>query len=144
MPDQPQSFASHSRYVPGFHYVLSGILLVYLVFALVQLARVPSAATGMGALLAVGLVLMGWYERAFAVAVQDRVIRLEEQLRYERLLPADLKSRTAALTKRQMISLRFAHDDELPDLVRQTLEKNLDGTAIKQSIKTWRADHQRV
>jgi len=144
LPDQPQSFASHSRYVPGYHYVLSGILVVYLVFAVVQLARVPSAATAMGALLAVGLVLMAWYERAFAVGVQDRVIRLEEQLRYERLLPPDLRTRAAGLTKRQVISLRFAHDDELPDLVRQTLDKNLDGTAIKQSITTWRADHLRV
>ena len=78
------------------------------------------------------------------VRVQDRVIRLEENLRYQRLLPPELLAATQSLTLGQIIALRFASDAELPALVQRTLSENLEPKAIKQSITNWRADNLRV
>ena len=94
--------------------------------------------------MSIALLLMYGYMRAFAVGNQDRIIRLEETLRFERLLPADLKARTAELTVRQLVGLRFASDSELPGLVRQALDQQMGQKAIKAAVKTWRPDLQRV
>jgi len=143
MSDQ-QNFARHARFVPGYHFVTSAILLANLVYAVPHLWRwrTPGAVAYLG--MSVALIMMYGYMRSFAVGNQDRIIRLEETLRLERLLPADLKARVAELTVSQMVGLRFASDDELPDLVRQALDKQLDMKAIKAAVKTWRPDHQRV
>ena len=83
--------------------------------------------------------------RRFALGVQDRVIRLEERIRMERLLPDDLKGRIEEVTTNHLIGLRFASDAELPGLVRRVLDGELaDRKAVKQAIENWRADHQRV
>jgi hypothetical protein len=83
--------------------------------------------------------------RLFALAVQDRVIRLEEQLRYERMLPAELQARAGELTMEQIIALRFASDAELTALTRKVLEEKLtERKAIKQLVKNWKPDYWRA
>jgi hypothetical protein len=70
---------------------------------------------------------------------------LEERLRMETLLPDDLRPRIGEFTTGQLIGLRFASDEELPDLARRVLDEGLtDRKAIKQAVKSWRADHQRI
>jgi hypothetical protein len=79
------------------------------------------------------------------VSVQDRVIRLEMQLRLRALLPADLQDRASALTPKQLVALRFAGDDEMPSLVAEVLAGKLPTPrAIKQRIQDWQADHLRA
>jgi hypothetical protein len=79
------------------------------------------------------------------VGVQDRVIRLEERLRMERVLPAELRPRISELTTKQLVSLRFASDEELPELVRRVLGGELaERNDIKRAVRNWRADHQRI
>jgi hypothetical protein len=140
----PQSYDSHGRYVPAYHFVLAGILVVYLVYALVRLVQHVSVDTFFQVALAVALLIIFWYMRAFAVTVQDRVIRLEEQLRLERRLPPDLRSRAAELTTKQYVALRFAHDDEVEPLMRRILDEKLSPRDIKKAVKTWRPDHLRA
>jgi len=83
--------------------------------------------------------------RLFALAVQDRVIRLEERLRYAQVLPPDLQGRTRELTIDQIVSLRFASDAELSSLIRKVLDERLtQRKAIKQLIENWRPDYQRA
>jgi hypothetical protein len=80
-----------------------------------------------------------------ALKVQDRVIRLEERLRYQRLLPSDLQARTDDFTINQIVSLRFASDAELPALARKVLDEKLqDRKAIKQLIRVWKPDYLRA
>ena len=77
--------------------------------------------------------------------MQDRVIRLEMRLRLEQVLPADLKPRIPQFTVNQLVSLRFASDAELPDLVRRVLDEKMNNRkSIKQLIKTWKADYLRA
>ena len=80
-----------------------------------------------------------------ALRAQDRIIRLEERTRLDRLLPADLRVRAAELSTSQLIALRFAPDDEVPELVRRALDGELARQGdIKRAIRDWRADHLRV
>jgi hypothetical protein len=94
---------------------------------------------------AFALLLIAWYVRIFPLKAQDRVIRLEETLRLERLLPADLRSRIGELRPGQLIALRFASDAELPELTREVLGGSLSSPGeIKKRVRSWRADHFRM
>ena len=118
-----------------------GVFLVNFVWRLVQLKDGITFASIMNVLLAAAFVLVFFYARTFPLTVQDRVIRLEMRLRLERLLPPDLRSRIPEFTVPQLVSLRFASDDELPALARQVLDEKLkDRKTIKRRIKSWQAD----
>jgi hypothetical protein len=96
-------------------------------------------------LVPIALLLLAFLARLFALGVQDRVIRLEERMRYERLLPEDLKPRIGEFTINQLVSLRFASDAELPALARKVLDGKMnERKVIKQMVQNWRADYQRV
>ena len=139
-----QNFDNHARYVPAYHFILFAILLANLVGGIKAVVKYPGLDSTMTLLLAIGLILIAWYARAFAVAVQNRVIRLEETLRMERLLPPDLKARVGELSVSQIVGLRFASDAELPALVRRTLDEKLPQKAIKQAVQQWRPDYMRA
>jgi hypothetical protein len=141
----PQNYANHARFVPAYHFVAFFLVLINLVFTVVQIFRSPTLTTVVAALAAAALALVYWYARGFVIAVQDRVIRLEMQLRLQRVLPDDLKARTGEITKGQFVALRFASDAELPALVRKVLdEKITDQKQIKMAVKDWQADYWRA
>ena len=144
MAGPAQNYQNHRRYVPAFHFVAVGILVINLIWSLVQAVRFPGIGTAIGLLVAVALGLMLWYMRTFALTVQNRVIRLEERLRLERLCP-DLGSRLSELGTGQLIALRFASDEELPGLVRRVLDERItDREVIKKAVRNWRADWLRA
>ena len=141
----PQTYQNHTRWVPGYHFLLMPILVLNLGWSLYRLVTSFSFETVVGLLLAFGLALGFLFARTFALAAQDRVIRLEERLRLQTLLPADLQPRINEFTTSQLIALRFASDAELPDLARKVLdEKIAERKPIKEAIETWRPDYQRV
>ena len=136
-----QSYANHSRYYPLYHFVVLPILIANAVVALRALFTTPSLAAAWGAVVAIALVLLGWSARAMALTVQDRVIRLEERLRLERILPADLQPVIPTLKRDQIVALRFAGDSELADIVRRIQHGELTGRQdIKKAVKIWRPD----
>jgi len=141
----PQSFENHAKIVPGYHYLTTALLLLPTLWFGYRAASDFSMDRLAFFLFALGGVLAGYYLRAFPLGVQDRVIRLEERLRLERLLPADLRARIPDFTAKQLVGLRFASDEELPDLARKVLEQKIsDRKEIKRQVRSWRADHQRV
>lgn len=142
---RPQSFENHARWVPLYHFALSAVLAVNLLWSLYLAVTAFSWTTVLGVLMALVFIGLFWYLRVFALAVQDRVIRLEMRLRLEKLLPADLKPRILDLSHSQLVALRFAGDEELPGLVREVLEKGLrNRSEIKRRIKNWQGDFLRA
>jgi len=141
-----QNFANHTRFVPAYHFFAVPVFVANFVWSLFRLRTLGFSFAGVfGVLVAAALVVLVFVARLFALAVQDRVVRLEEQLRYARLLPADLLARTAELTMGQVIALRFASDAELPALARKVLDEKLaERKAIKQLIKNWKPDYLRA
>lgn len=150
---EPQNFSNHTKIVPAFHYFLLPVLFINLVGASYWVYATARHAWGpfplfyaiLNLFLAIALLILAFLARLFALGVQDRVIRLEERLRYQQLLPEDLKARFNEFTTKQLVALRFASDTELPALARKVLdEKVKERKAIKQMIQNWRADYQRI
>jgi len=82
--------------------------------------------------------------RTYALSNQDRIIRLEEQLRLADLLPESKLALVDQVALRQYIALRFASDVELPALAARAVAENLTEKQIKEAIKTWRPDNHRI
>lgn len=145
MPNKSQSFQNHTRWVPGFHFVLMPLLMFNLTWSVVRVTRHPSADTWMAVVVGVSLVMLALFARLFAITVQDRLIRLEMRLRMREFCPPDLCARFGEFTPGQLVALRFAGDAELPALARKVLDEKLaDRKAIKSMIKDWQADNLRA
>ena len=82
-----QNYDNHRKFVPGYHYVAMMTLLINVIYAGYVAVTSFTLGSVMGLFLAVGLVMLGFYARFFALSAQDRVIRLEERLRLRDLLP---------------------------------------------------------
>ena len=145
----PQTYANHRRLDPSYHFLLLGLFTVNAVITVWALIRMFKSqpfdfATLWSVMMAVAFSLLLLKLRLYALHNQDRLTRLEEQLRMKALLPAALASRAMGLKPSQYVALRFASDEELAGLVQQTLDEDLNNEQIKQRIKTWRADDFRI
>jgi Family of unknown function (DUF6526) len=144
MPEQ--TFASHVRYVPGFHFFVMPVMALNFGWSIYRWKLAAFSLDGfVSVLTAAALIGLMLYARIFALTVQNRVIRLEERLRLERLLPPDLKPQIGEFTSGQLVAMRFASDAELPALARKVLsDKIVEGKAIKLLVQNWRADYLRA
>lgn len=144
---KPQNYKNHVRFHPPFHFFMAWVFLINVIVTVVVLIRRWPHHILMHSwlvIMAIALFMLAGFAREYALKVQDRVIRLEESLRYQRLLTPELIAAAQSLTIKQIIALRFASDAELPALVQRTLAEKLPPKAIKQSITNWRADYLRA
>lgn len=145
MAESTQTYASHRRWIPMYHFFALPVFLINVIVTAVQFVRDPRPMTGWTVVVALALFLSVLALRFMPLRAQDRVIRLEERARLERLLPSDLRGRIGELTASQLIAIRFAADDEVGELARRTLNGELKGQSdIKHAIRNWRGDHLRV
>ena len=144
----PQSAASHARWDPRFHFFAAPILLINVIVTIVIAVRGGAEHALLHwwfVLVAVALAVTLTIARLYALGNQDRIIMLEERLRYAMLLTPELAALGfARLSKRQIIALRFASDEELPSLLERSVRESMEPKAIKQAIVSWRADYNRV
>jgi hypothetical protein len=141
-----QSYAKHAKFVPLYHQVLFGIVVLTLIGSFVNLYqsignhdRLYNAS--LIAAISVALALVFFFVRTFPLKAQDRAIRAEENLRHFALTGKLLDPR---LTIKQIIGLRFASDAEFPELARKAAAEGLRPDDIKKSVKKWRPDHDRM
>jgi hypothetical protein len=145
MAEPTQTYASHRRWIPMYHFFAVPVLLINVIVMAMQFVRDPRFVTGWAVVVALALFLAILVLRFMPLRAQDRVIRLEERARLERVLPSDLRGRVGELTPTQLIAIRFAADDEVPELTRRALNGDLKTQSdIKRAIRNWRADHLRV
>ena len=141
-----QTYANHSRLVPGYHFVLFPAALAIFIAAIINLYKswgVEGRFFAAFLVTAMALALMAtiFYARGFALRAQDRVIRVEENLRHYLMTgkPPDTRLET-----RQVIGLRFASDGEFVALAEKAAESGTSKKEIKKSIRNWRGDYYRV
>jgi hypothetical protein len=149
-----QNFASHRRFHPAFHFFIIPVLTIGLLINVVflffpsakQVAfRAPIIFGLWSCLVAAALLTLALLARTYSLRQQDRIIRLEERLRLQSLLPEDLRSRINELRTSQLIALRFCSDEELSDATRAVLAGEvMSQNDIKKRVKNWRADNHRI
>jgi len=145
MANTPQTFANHTRWQPPFHFFIAPVMLINVIWSVVQFIKAPGLNSGWWIVVSVALLVLAFLVRANSLKVQDRLIRLEEKLRYQQILSAPICQQASALNMGQIIALRFAGDDELEELVGSVLAGKLAKAGdIKRAIKGWRADMFRV
>jgi len=145
MSQKEQSFENHAKWVPAFHFFLLPVFLANFVGAIYQMRYGFTFASFMHVLVAAALIVLTLLARIFALKAQDRVIRLEERLRLMQLAPAELRPRVMEIGAEELIGLRFASDEEAPELAQWILDGKLRGRkAVKKQVKKWRADHFRL
>ena len=138
--NKTQTFANHTQRARGWLFTALLALIGFFVmawFAIQQLNLVGMGLLAMAAALVGALLLV----RGYATRLQDRIIRLEMQVRAARL---GIEPQLARASMRQLVALRFAPDAELPDLLSRALAENLDAIQIKRQIKDWHGDYARV
>ena len=147
---QPQSFQNHTRRDPVFTFFILPMLVLNFAFSIY--ATIEAWDTWRPyhhrhiwwIVMSVVLFVIAALPRHYAIKNQDRLIRLEEQLRLADLLDEDHLGLIDKLTIKQFVALRFASDAELPALAARAVAENLDPKQIKQAIVTWRPDNDRV
>ena len=139
-----QTYSNHRRFFPLFHFIVMPLLLVLLIGSIVNLVKSSHDnlySASLIVLISVLLMLATLFGRMFALKAQDRAIVAEEKFRHylltQKPLPPDL-------TVRQIIGLRFASDEEFPELAQRALKENLSEEQIKKEIKDWKGDFYRV
>jgi len=139
-----QSLKNHARFDPVYHFFITGLYLVNLVYAGFHLHRQPSLSSGWYLVLSLAAIVPILKLRTYPLKVQDRVIRLEERLRLAILLDKPLRARITELSESQLVALRFASDAELPTLAARAVSEKLSNKEIKKNIRQWRPDYWRV
>lgn len=145
MERKPQSLSNHVKFDPPFHFVLMPSLLLTFILCVVNVVRHYETLTAWILLLLGFVAIMTAFKaRVYALKVQDRLIRMEERQRLEKLLPSSMRSRIDDLTESQLVALRFASDAECPNLVEKVIGGKLKNAEIKKAILVWRPDYFRV
>ena len=145
MAESEQNYKNHTRFFPPFHFFVLPVFLINVIVTAWLLYRSPSRLGVWELVVAVALLMAALTARVMALAVQDRVIRLEMRLRMRELLPPDLQARIPLITREQCVALRFASDAELAGLVRRIAAGELKTPVeIKQQITHWQPDYLRA
>ena len=145
-----QSYSNHRRYIPLYHHILLTLIVSLLIASVVNIMNLLEAdviekdnlfISVLFALVSLIFGIIYYYMRAFALRVQDRAIRSEENFRHFLLTGKPMDSR---LRMSQIIALRFAPDDEFIILCKEAVEKQLTKDEIKKAVTRWKGDYHRA
>jgi len=145
MAAKSQNYANHTRWHSPFHFFVLPVMLINVVWSIVEFLRNPGWHQGWWIVVSLALAMLTSMVRTNPLKAQDRIIRLEEQLRYLQLLQPEFAQQTRSLTSGQVVALRFASDEELEGLILEVLAGRMSKPSdIKRAIKNWRSDTFRV
>jgi hypothetical protein len=146
-----QNYSNHRRFVPGFHFLTSGLVLTIFAAAIIKMIHIMGKPNWqfrnlihngiLPTMVALVLIMLFIYTRVFALKAQDRAIRSEENLRHYILTGKAIDKRVSI---GQVTALRFAADEEFVVLTQQAADKSMSPDEIKKAIKNWRADNHRA
>lgn len=139
MPEA-QTYANHAYRATAWNVTWSAglvVLLVLVFYAYDQPGYVSFTLVALAGTVLSAVSLL----RVFALRLQNRIIRLEMQVRLARFgREHDLHK----LVMRQIVALRFASDAELPALLDRAMSENLPPDAIKRAVRDWQGDYFRT
>ena len=137
---QAQTYANHVYRATGWT-ITSSIGVVVLLVLVFYAYDEPTYLSFTLVALAGTVLSALWLLRVFALRLQNRIIRLEMQVRLARIgREHDLRK----LAIPQIVALRFASDAELPALLDRAISENLPADAIKRAVRDWQGDYLRT
>ncbi|MBC8054629.1 MAG: hypothetical protein H7Y13_16340 [Sphingobacteriaceae bacterium] len=143
-----QNHSNFRQYYYPHHLIFYPLCLILCGICIYQTASTESELKYIYALLSLIILLITWLSfmtrQHYALKGQDRIIRLELRLRYFQLTNQRLEPIEEKLSFSQLAALRFASDEELPMLIKRSIDENLLPDTIRKSIKNWLPDHMRV
>ena len=139
-----QNFKTHRKWVPGYH-IITFLAIIALIIGsiryLINSSEDNVYTASLLVLVSFILLFMFYFLRTFALKAQDRALKVEENLRHYLITGKPLN---ADLSMRQIIGLRFASDEEFPDLAERAVKEKMSENDIKKAIKNWKADIYRA
>jgi len=141
-----QSYTNHIRFYPAHHFVFYPLATLLLVTSIAFIFIKEDKLLWSFISILIGLIVWVSFmlRQHYSLILQNRIIRLEMRYRYFVLTNQRFELIENKLRNSQIFALRFASDDELPGLVKKTLEENLSSNRIKRSILMWNPDNNRV
>ena len=140
-----QFYQNHVRYYPPHHFVLLPLLLAGFITSIIfaikhdQTALEWSVIAFLFCCCFFGFVMM---RQHYGLVLQDRIVRLEMRFRYHTLTGQLLQEDQLSL--QQILALRFASDEELPELLQRAINEKLSPDDIKKAVKNWQGDYMRL
>lgn len=142
-----QNFKNHARYYPLHHFIVTPLTLIFFGWTVKRSSFETGESTSESIyfmILALIIVILPLMIRIYALKNQNRIISSEMRQRYFQLTGKPFEVKEKELRSDQIIALRFAGDDELLELIEQTINKNLSNKEIKLKVKNWKSDFSRV
>ncbi|MBA4850001.1 DUF6526 family protein [Emticicia sp. BO119] len=144
---EDQNYKNHVRYYTPHHFIfypVGGLVLGLCIYFSVQYKEQQL----LWIVLSVNVFLLMWLSfmlrQHYALMNQDRTVRLEMRFRYYVLTHRRLELIENQLSLQQLLALRFASDEELPDLIQLAIDKKLSPNELKKLVKKWQPDYMRV
>ncbi|MFY0481374.1 DUF6526 family protein [Flavobacterium sp. PLA-1-15] len=141
-----QSYTNHIQFYPAHHFVFYPLAILLLILS-ISMVFIQEDKLLWGFIAAI-IVLIIWVSymlrQHYSLILQNRIIRLEVRYRYFVLTNERLELIEHHLRDSQIFALRFASDEELPQLVHRAIKEGLSSRRIKKSIVNWIPDNNRV
>lgn len=142
-----QAYDNHKKYYYPHHFVFYPVLLGLILFSARTAMKDPEQSRVWWAITAI-FILLAWLSfmvrQHYALTVQNRIVRLELRLRYYQLTQKRLEDVEKQLSFKQLAALRFASDEELPELLQKAIDNKLSADQIKKCVRNWLPDTMRV
>lgn len=144
---ETQNYKNHIRFYPPHHFVFYPVMLILLgtsIYFIIADENLRTIWIFISILILAIILISFMLRQHYALTLQDRIVRLEIRYRYFTITGERLELLENKISDSQLFALRFAPDEELPNLVNKAILENLSSTQIKKSIQNWRADNHRV
>lgn len=146
-----QNLKNHRKFYPLHHFIFYPVTLALLVFSVVKLwnninvnSEFVTIWAVISAIIVLIIVLSLMLRQHYALGLQDRIIVNEFKFRYFALAGNRLESLPYQFSDAQIFALRFSEDEDLMELINNTIENDWSSSEIKQNIKNWKADNKRI
>ncbi|KOS06251.1 hypothetical protein AM493_09565 [Flavobacterium akiainvivens] len=145
---QKQDYGNHVRYYPPHHFVFYPVMMCAISFCVSQVFISNPEHKLLWIVAAFGFVCLTWLawmlRQHYALVLQNRIVVLELRYRYLAITGERFEPLEALLSDGQLYALRFAPDEELPQLAQKAVTEKLAPDEIKRQVKNWKADLRRV
>lgn len=142
-----QNYSNHIRWYVPHHFIFYPAMLIAMGYCACKIWCAEQNRS-IWVMIGLGFAALTWLaymvRQHYALTVQNRIVLQELRYRYFVTTGKRFEPIEEQLTEGQLFALRFAPDDELPELADRALCDQLSPDAIKKSIKNWKPDHSRV